>query len=292
MPEEIFALTSFRTLVLSVEGNLKDLEQIFKCIESNANHLSKTSLDIRNFDCQSKERLSFIQKLLSSRVHILRLEGRIGVELGAISESITEIHLNGSQLENDPMKKLEVLPKLRILVLEIEAYTGNKMHCSKLGFPELRSLKLSKLYNLKAWNVEDRSMLKLSTLEIQNCRRMKMLPEGLESIHTLSKLKISMMPKGFQDRLRMVDGKGGEDLRKINPKCTIEFGSDDPWPEYTTDSAQRPDTCAACGSTSQTYWRFYCNFKQNSSFGETITDFPSSSSTETRDFASSSVTTK
>ncbi|KAL3506197.1 hypothetical protein ACH5RR_031579 [Cinchona calisaya] len=263
--EEIFALTSFRTLVLSVEGNLKDLEQIFKCIESNANHLSKTSLDIRNFDCQSKERLSFIQKLLSSRVHILRLEGRIGVELGAISESITEIHLNGSQLENDPMKKLEVLPKLRILVLEIEAYTGNKMHCSKLGFPELRSLKLSKLYNLEAWSVEDESMQKLSTLEIQNCRRLKMLPEGFKSIHTLSKLKISMMPKGFQDRLRKVDGKGGGDLHKINLNCTIEFGSDDPWPEYSIDSA----------------W-------QNSSFGETITDFPSSSSTETHDFASSS----
>ncbi|KAL3506187.1 hypothetical protein ACH5RR_031569 [Cinchona calisaya] len=264
---EIFTLTSFRTLVLSAEGNLKDLEQIFKCIESNANHLRKTSIDIRNFDCYSKERLSFIAKLLSCRgLHTLRLQGRIGKELGGrISESITEIHLNGSQLENDPMKKLEVHPKLRILVLEIEAYRGNKMHCSKLGFPELRSLKLSKLYNLEAWNVEDEAMPQLSTLEIQNCRRMKMVPEGFKSIHTLSELKISMMPKGFRDRLRKVDGKGGEDLHKINLNCTIEFGSDDPWPEYSIDSAQ-----------------------QNSSFGETITDFPSSSSTKTRDFARSS----
>ncbi|KAL3506205.1 hypothetical protein ACH5RR_031587 [Cinchona calisaya] len=237
---EIFTLTSFRTLVLSAEGNLKDLEQISKCIESNANHLRKTSIDIRNFDCYSKERLSFIPKLLSCNgLHILQLQGRIGVELGAISESITEIHLNGSQLENDPMQKLEVLRNLRILVLEIQAYTGNKMHCSKLGFPELRSLKLSKLYNLEAWNVEDEAMPQLSTLEIQNCRRMKMLPEGLESIHTLSKLKLSMMPKGFRDRLRKVDGKGGEDLHKINLNCAIEFGSDDPWPEYSVDSAQQ-----------------------------------------------------
>ncbi|KAL3506209.1 hypothetical protein ACH5RR_031591 [Cinchona calisaya] len=224
---EIFMSTSLRILEVTVQGNLDDLEKIFKCIEANANHLRKTSINIKNFDCYSEERLSFIEKVFSSRVlHILRLEGRIGrLPLFETSPMFTEIYLNGSLLDEDPMQALETLPHLRVLALETEAYIGKEMCCSLSYFQELRSLKLSNLYNLEAWEVEEEAMPKLSTLTIENCRGMKMLPEGLESIDNLRKLEIRMMPKGFVSRLQKIDGEGGEDLHIINTNCTIEFGS-------------------------------------------------------------------
>ncbi|CDO99290.1 unnamed protein product [Coffea canephora] len=218
--EDLIKLTNLRSLA------------IINCIKNNSSHLSRTLLDIKNFDCYSEERVSFIPSLFSCGVlKSLRMEGHMGKvpEVSTISSSFTEIVLSGSEFERDPMENLEKLPNLRILVLEIEAFVGKNMNCSAPGFPELRCLKLSKLYSLEAWEVAEGAMHQLFTLEISKCRRMEMLPEGLKYISSLRKLKISMMPEQFVGRLHKVDGKGGEDLHKINSNCTIKFGSDDRW---------------------------------------------------------------
>ncbi|XP_027120877.2 probable disease resistance RPP8-like protein 2 [Coffea arabica] len=230
--EDLIKLTNLRSLAVTVEGKLKDLVQIINCINNNSSHLSRTLLDIKNFDCYSEERVSFIPSLFSCGVlKSLRMEGHMGKvpEVSTISSSFTEIVLSGSEFERDPMETLEKLPNLRILVLEIEAFVGKNMNCSAPGFPELRCLKLSKLYSLEAWEVAEGAMHKLFTLEISKCRRMEMLPEGLKYVSSLRKLKISMMPEQFVGRLHKVDGIGGEDLHKINSNCAIKFGSDDRW---------------------------------------------------------------
>ncbi|XP_027119833.1 probable disease resistance RPP8-like protein 2 [Coffea arabica] len=240
--KDLIKLTNLRILAATAEGNLEDLELIIRFIGINSSHLKRASLDIKKFDCYSDERLSFIKRLFSCPVlDTLQIEGHIGKtsEIGTISGRFTEIVLNGSELDQDPMPTLENLPNLRILVLEVEAYLGKKLHCSDTGFPELRSLKLSKLYNLEEWEVDEGALQKLSTLEVSMCRRMKKLPEGLQSIITLRKLKVSMMPQQFLGRLRMKNGRGGEDRHKINSKCSIEFGNDDPWLESTNSASQQ-----------------------------------------------------
>ncbi|XP_027118892.1 putative disease resistance protein At1g50180 [Coffea arabica] len=257
--EDLIKLTNLRILAATAEGNLKDLELIIRCIGINSSHLRRTSLDIKNFDCYSQEQLSFIRRLFSCHVlDTLQIEGHIGKmsDIGTISGRFTEIVLNGSELDQDPMPTLENLPNLRILVLEVEAYLGKKLHCSDTGFPELRSLKLSKLYNLEEWEVDEGALQKLSTLEVSMCRRIKKLPQGLQSIITLRRLKVSMMPQQFLGRLQMKNGTGGEDLHKINSKCSMEFGSDDPWLESTNPASQ-----------------------QNNSFDGRITESQASSST-------------
>ncbi|XP_027165905.1 putative inactive disease susceptibility protein LOV1 [Coffea eugenioides] len=243
--KDLIKLTNLRILVATAEGNLEDLELIIRYIGINSSHLKRTSLDIKKFDCYSEERLSFIQRLFSCPVlDTLQIEGHIGKlsDIGTISGRFTEIVLNGSELDQDPMPTLGNLPNLRILVLEVEAYLGKKLHCSDTGFPELRSLKLSKLYNLEEWEVDEGALQKLSTLEVSMCRRMKKLPQGLQSIITLRKLKVSMMPQQFLGRLRMKNGRGGEDRHKINSMCSIEFGNDDPWLESTNSASQQKNS--------------------------------------------------
>ncbi|XP_027164717.1 putative inactive disease susceptibility protein LOV1 [Coffea eugenioides] len=261
--KDLIKLTNLRILAATAEGNLEDLELIIRYIGINSSHLKRTSLDIKKFDCYSEERLSFIKRLFSCPLlDTLQIEGHIGkmsdigkgnmLDIGTISPSFTKIVLNGSELDQDPMPTLENLPNLRILVLEVEAYAGKKLHCSDTGFPELRSLKLSKLYNLEEWEVDIGALQKLSTLEVSMCRRMKKLPDGLQSIITLRKLKVSMMPQQFLGRLRMKNGRGGEDRHKINSKCSIEFGNDDPWLESTISACQQNNSFDGRITESQT----------------------------------------
>ncbi|OMO92391.1 Disease resistance protein [Corchorus olitorius] len=129
------------------------------------------------------------------------------------------ISLHGTFLEEDPMPTLEKLRNLKILNLEENAFTGNKMVCSAQGFPKLDSLSLEKLYNLEEWKVDEGAMLGLRHLEISDCKKLEMLPEGFRFIATLQQLKITKMLKTFQDKLV----QGGEDFHKVQHIPSIIF---------------------------------------------------------------------
>ncbi|XVF78612.1 hypothetical protein PTKIN_Ptkin14bG0148700 [Pterospermum kingtungense] len=81
------------------------------------------------------------------------------------------------------------------------------MICSAGGFLKLDSLSLESLSNLEELQVDDGAMPVLRRLEIVNCRKMKMVPDGLIFITTLQELEIKRMPKAFKDKLV----EGGED---------------------------------------------------------------------------------
>ncbi|MFQ6653531.1 hypothetical protein Gotur_024885, partial [Gossypium turneri] len=127
-----------------------------------------------------------------------------------LSSQLAYIQLLLCDFEEDPMPTLEKLPNLKIL--EIEAsFRGKEMFFSAQGFPELKSLILTKLDKLEEWKVDEGAMPSLQRLEIRHCPRLKMLPEGLRFITTLKELKIKSMPKAFKDRLE----EGGEDFYKV-----------------------------------------------------------------------------
>ncbi|KAK8570880.1 hypothetical protein V6N13_103279 [Hibiscus sabdariffa] len=156
-----------------------------------------------------------LKHLLSSCVSVCKLSLAVEIselpEYHHLSSDLTYIHLEASHLEEDPMPTLEKLPNLRVLELNTSAFKGKEMSCSAKGFPKLESLSLDWLYNLEEWKVDDGAMPCLRRLEIEKCRELKMIPDGLRYITTLQELKIERMPKAFRVRVE----EGGEDFGKV-----------------------------------------------------------------------------
>lgn len=136
---------------------------------------------------------------------------------------ISELSLNKVEVENNHMKTLEKLPALQKLSLRNVEFQWEKMVNSAAGFLQLRSLYIFRL-NIKQWRVDEGAMPNLSLLKISECKKLEMLPDGLKYIKSLQRLSIFAMPEAFTTRLRFAaDGKGGEDLYKVQHVPSITF---------------------------------------------------------------------
>ncbi|KDP26975.1 hypothetical protein JCGZ_22195 [Jatropha curcas] len=151
----------------------------------------------------------------------LNIEGRIEKlpEWHQFSSNLAKLNLQGSRLSEDPMMKLERLPNLRILRLQMDSFLGTTMVCADKGFPQLKSLFLFDLPNLEDWKVEEGAMANLCQVEISNCTSMKMVPDGLKFIISLQEIEIRSMLKAFKIRLE----DGGEDYYKIEHVPSVVF---------------------------------------------------------------------
>ncbi|KAK5786814.1 probable disease resistance protein At1g58602 [Gossypium arboreum] len=136
-----------------------------------------------------------------------------------LSSNLAYIKLRRCELEEDPMSTLGKLPNLRILELHEEAFIRKEMFCCGQAFAKLESLSLKDLSHLEEWKVSERAMPSLRRLEIENCRQLKKLPDGLRLIATLQELKIESMPKTFKDKVE----EGGEDFYKVQHIPSIIF---------------------------------------------------------------------
>ena len=117
-------------------------------------------------------------------------------------ENLIEITLSASALSEDPMQKLDKLPKLRILQLFSESYVENNMCCPENSFPQLRILRLWKLEGLEDWIVQEGALPRLRVLQIRSCSRLHNLPDGLQHVKTLQELILSNMPTKFTERIK------------------------------------------------------------------------------------------
>ncbi|XP_039119663.1 probable disease resistance RPP8-like protein 2 [Dioscorea cayenensis subsp. rotundata] len=133
-------------------------------------------------------------------------------------QQLVEIYLSFSGLEQDPMATLEKLPCLKYLRL-IDAYRGKQMICSATGFPQLLSLEIGAFHALEEWTIEENAMLCLKSLEIDFCKNLKMIPEGLKNV-PLDLLQLGGMPKEFVTR---IEENTGEDWYKIQHVPNIPF---------------------------------------------------------------------
>ncbi|WKA08219.1 hypothetical protein VitviT2T_025958 [Vitis vinifera] len=122
-------------------------------------------------------------------------------------QNLTELSLKGSFLMEDPMVKLEMLQSLRVLKLKHSAYLGKEMICSCGGFPQLHFLKLSFLNTVERWRIEDGAMGRLRQLEIIECKRLKIVPRGLQPVTTIHKLKLGYMPREFEMKVQERQGE-------------------------------------------------------------------------------------
>ncbi|KAL0349146.1 UNVERIFIED_CONTAM: putative disease resistance protein [Sesamum angustifolium] len=207
------------------DGSSKEIELITSRMNITSNgNLLRTSLEIRNFDCYAEENHSLLRNILECQsLTVFCMEGHI-CHLpihSKISQNLAKIVFIGSQLRQDPMKTLEHIPRLRILILNDDAFVENKMICSAAGFIELERLELLNLPNLGEWIVEDQAMPKLSTLAIVNCGKLKMLPEELQFVRRLQQMKVQQVHEQLENSLRMVE----EQMRmnNVQPFPTIMF---------------------------------------------------------------------
>ncbi|KAK4733093.1 hypothetical protein R3W88_007354 [Solanum pinnatisectum] len=204
---DLFKLEKLRNLDAKVEVCLEDLNSITDFMTSwskNQKGIRLCSIEVKNFDSYSGTKHSAFSQILKSGVPpILSFEGYIE-KLPPhfdISKNFTEIVLRNTQLEEDPMATLEKLDKLRLLVLEDDAFKVKKMECSASGFPELKHLELSKLFFFEEWRVEISAMPRLSHLKIEHCNKLVTLPDGSEFLDSLREFKMIKMPKPFTQKV-------------------------------------------------------------------------------------------
>ncbi|KAH9722464.1 putative disease resistance protein [Citrus sinensis] len=126
--------------------------------------------------------------------------------------NLTELSLQYCFLTEDPLKELEKLPNLRALKLKQSSYLGKEMVSSSGGFSQLQFLKLSNLFYLERWRIEEGAMCNLRRLEIIECMRLKIVPSGLWPLTTLSNLKLGYMPFEFD---LMAQDRRGENWYKL-----------------------------------------------------------------------------
>ncbi|XP_019094687.1 PREDICTED: probable disease resistance RPP8-like protein 2 isoform X2 [Camelina sativa] len=132
---------------------------------------------------------------------------------------LAHIWLIGCRMEEDPMPILEKLLHLKSVYLSSGAFVGKVMVCSKSGFPQLLALKMSYKKELVEWRVEEGSMPCLRTLTIDNCKKLKQLPDGFKFISCLKELKIERMKREWTEKLVI----GGEDYYKVQHISSVQF---------------------------------------------------------------------
>ncbi|KAF8395667.1 hypothetical protein HHK36_019617 [Tetracentron sinense] len=140
-----------------------------------------------------------------------------------IPPNLTKLTLDSSRLEHDPMPTLEKIPYLRTLHLRNQAYFGKEMVCIAKGFPKLEFLELRELNHLEDWRVDKGAMPSLRRLVINNCRSLRMLPDGLKFVTTLQELEITGMSGEFNERLEK--GEEAEDWNKVEHIPSITLAS-------------------------------------------------------------------
>ncbi|KAG8387430.1 hypothetical protein BUALT_Bualt02G0020600 [Buddleja alternifolia] len=180
-------------------------------ISNNERQLRETILCIFIADDSSLVEISpsHLRKLLTSHSLVkLEVHGRIGSNLPCyepgLCTNLLDLSLSGSEIEEDVMETLGKFPMLNSLSLGGTAFMGTEMICHSNAFPQLKMLRLA-LFNLEKWRVDEGAMPNLSKLEIDNCKKLEMMPDGLGYITTLQQLDIYFMPKEFIDRLHVVN---------------------------------------------------------------------------------------
>lgn len=154
-------------------------------INTNVTRLSSSLASSRNLVCLSLRQRDFQPMPLPSGLSALRsitqLKLRGAFALGGFPPSLSSLSLVGTWLDEDPMIVLEKLPTLSYLRLDC-AYKGQKLVVSPNGFSQLEILALNGLFELTEIKVGKGGMSILRRLEINECFKLKSLPEKLRSI--------------------------------------------------------------------------------------------------------------
>ncbi|XP_075476591.1 putative disease resistance protein At1g58400 isoform X2 [Primulina tabacum] len=206
------------TYLRSFGGYVHDIESLSVVVEHITklkDQLRAARLEIGVSDLSSEEGSLVIDSLTHCPLNSLRIDGRLKrlpTWDPLLIQNIHTLSFFRSRILDDPMETLQHLPALRSLWLSWDAFDGTEMVCGSKGFPRLKSLRLWGLSNLEGWRVEEGAMPNLSELEIFRCPKLKMIPQGIIFMTSITDLTIWGMPNNFMERLR----REGEDYHKIS----------------------------------------------------------------------------
>nr|XP_048326690.1 disease resistance protein RPH8A-like [Ziziphus jujuba var. spinosa] len=228
--DALHKLTNLRSISISFDGvyynyNDDDVRRVLGSQIVQSGRLTSLGMFIYNSEAGflSLESLSSCHSLSK-----LVLEGKMKFQqqqgLIHLPQSLTKLTLWFSEIEQDPMPVLEnKLPNLRFLMLGWNAYVGSKMVCSAHGFPNLDTLQLSRLSDLREWIVEKGAMPSLKKLSIEFLGSLKMIPEGVKFVTSLKELEIEGMGNSFCEKLQVKNGIEGQDYYKVRHISSISF---------------------------------------------------------------------
>lgn len=126
------------------------------------------------------------------------------------------IVLGSCSVDVDFFSSLEKLPSL--VLLSIDSYMGEKLLCSAGSFPRLKKLDIV-CPKVTKWEIGKEAMKGVESLAMQQCKCLKMLPEGLKEVEYLKELHLSLPSQELVQRISV----GGADRWKVKhiPRVTI-----------------------------------------------------------------------
>ncbi|CAN7131187.1 unnamed protein product [Brassica rapa subsp. narinosa] len=218
-PRDLLAMMSLRRLSINLSSQNTD----FEVVSSLSRVLKRLRGLTINVPCEPMPPPVDITQLVSAFANLSELELFLKLEKlpgeQSFSSDLGALRLWQCGLVDDPFLVLEKLPNLKILQLFEGSFVGSELHCSVNGFPQLHSLTLSQLENLEEWTVEDGAMIRLVSLELKCCKKLKSVPEGTRFLKNLQEVEIGNMTKAFKDKL----ASGGEDFYKIQHVPCVVF---------------------------------------------------------------------
>jgi disease resistance protein RPM1 len=149
--------------------------------------------------------------------------GSMTLDAAMLPVHITKLGLFDTWFEHDPMIELCKLQNLKVLYLGINTISCNKTVCLAGGFLQLQWLFLVDNDSLEEFCVEKGSLPVLKNLIIQECSKLKMLPD-LQYVTPLQELVLTSMPEKFVSRTAQAHGKDWHKIKhvhsiKINWTC-------------------------------------------------------------------------
>ncbi|XXG73193.1 hypothetical protein AAC387_Pa07g2153 [Persea americana] len=226
-PPGICKLKSLQSLV-AVEASDEIIRQV-----GNLSHLTKFSiLKVRGTNgmqlCTSIEkmtRLLYLHVMAADEEETLHLESIsspppllqkliLTGHLKKLPPWITTLvdlpylSLRWSRISEDIFSSLKAMSNLMFLRL-VNAYEGKHLRFYAGCFPKLKVLTLSGLKFLDWIEIEEKAVSCLRVLRLIDCRKLKMLPQGFESLSELEQLYLRSMSKELIKRIE------GDDLLKV-----------------------------------------------------------------------------
>ncbi|GAB4854187.1 hypothetical protein Ancab_039718 [Ancistrocladus abbreviatus] len=209
--------SSLRKLGITGISNQQQLKAVFQCPSILNTSLLNLQLSWDkgvNYDIQDLRLLRSCEKLKK-----LVLSGKIEKLAPIVPPNLLDLSLKHNSLTVGDMKEaIGKLDSLKYLSLQ-DAYDGKCLTFGEGVFPELECLALSDMPFLEEIIIENDAMPHLKKLEIDCCRHLKKLPEGLEHIE-LQHLSIIHMPKRFGDELKQ---EGSECYKTIQHIPLLEI---------------------------------------------------------------------
>lgn len=206
---DILQLISLRKLRVTVD----DVESLKTVLQYNNNnnkeaqsretHLYVKSCDLTQNDFRNMLMSPLLVTLRSKHCSIG--DGFPRYEHG-MSRNLVRLYLSFLEVGGDGMEELGKYPVLRTLVLQHVGFVKAETLVFRSGsFPQLLSLTLDNLSDMKNFSVEERAMPKLTQLRIEFCNCLEKVPDGLRFISGLQQLEICNMPSRFEERVRGQD---------------------------------------------------------------------------------------